>query len=105
MAREARRRKTKRRTLQIGIGIPVAIGLVFLLVKLFSNDNGAKKSASDVGATTTIAGSQGSSDIATTTPASSDIAATTTTPGAAPLPCPSTDGSSTKTTTFPAAPS
>ena len=92
MAKEARRRKTKRRALQIGIGVPVAIGLVFLLVNLFSDDSSPSKSATDVGTATTIAGqTDGSSDIATTVPA-------------APLPCPATDGSATKTSTFPAAP-
>ncbi|MCU1394713.1 MAG: peptidyl-prolyl cis-trans isomerase [Ilumatobacteraceae bacterium] len=89
MARDARKRKTKKRGLQIGVGVPVLIILVFVLVRLFSNDNNTN-SVSTTG-----------SSVATDTGVTSTTSGT---PGV-PLPCPNVDGSSTKTTTFPAAPS
>jgi len=86
IAREARKRKTKRRALQIGIGIPVLIGLVFLLVRLVGG--------SDAGVTAPL-----------TSGAPSTVAATSTTlVPPTPLPCPKTDGTSPKQATFPTAP-
>ncbi len=88
MARDARTRKTKRRALQIGIGIPVAVALVFGLVWLFGDDSSTSTGAPS--ATTVDLGPVSSID-----PLDS---------GAAPLPCPAADGSSERVDTFPAAP-
>lgn len=95
MARDARKRKTKRRGLQIGIGVPLLIILVFVLVRVFnpSDDNtvstGATASSVDPTATTII------DSLATST--------TSATPGG-PLPCPAEDGTSAAVATFAAAP-
>lgn len=90
IAREARKRKTKRRALQIGIGIPVLIALVFVLVRLVG------------GSDNTIASTSASS---TPLAATSTVAATSTTlVPPTPLGCPKADGTSAKQTTFPAAP-
>jgi cyclophilin family peptidyl-prolyl cis-trans isomerase len=85
LAREARKRKTKRRALQIGLGIPVLILLVFGLVYLFGSDDNKP---------------------ATTSSTSTTAAPTTTLPGATGdgTVCPNTDGSSARTTQFTAAP-
>lgn len=98
MAKEARKRKTKRRGLQIGIGIPAAIALVFGLVYLFGNDDEAAPAVSDATSTTVLDPTATSTDLG----AVSSIDPIST--GAAPLPCPEADGSSDKVETFPAAP-
>lgn len=93
MARDARKRKSKRRGLQIGIGIPLAIAIVFGLVRL-------------LGDTSTTGGNAATGTTAVTT--ASDLGPVAsidpTSTGAAPLPCPAADGSSPKVDTFPAAP-
>ena len=92
MAREARRRKTKRRALQIGIGIPALIIVVFGAVRLFGDDS--SDTVTPLATTvTTIAG-----DASSTT-----VAGATTVPGSV-VPCPAADGSSEKVGSFPAAP-
>src|SRR4051812_42393462 len=98
MAKEARKRHTKRRALQIGIGIPALILIVFGLVRLFGNDDSSN--------TRTTATTVTSIDTSTTAAAGTDGDASTTSVagGGTPLACPAADGSSTKTTTFPAAP-
>ena len=93
MAREARRRKTKRRALQIGIGIPALILVVFGAVRLFGDDSSDKVTTPLDTTVTTVAG-----DASSTT-----VAGATTVPGTV-VPCPAADGSSAKMTTFPAAP-
>ena len=93
MAREARKRKTKRRALQIGIGIPALIVIVFGLVRLLGNESSNSTSNAGDTTVTTIAG-----DASSTT-----IAGATTVPGSV-VPCPAADGSSEKMSTFPAAP-
>ena len=91
MARDARKRKTKKRALQIGIGVPALILVVFGLVKLFVKDNSTKTISS--AATTTVVGASTTVDPTATTIA-----------GARGLPCPAVDGSSAKTAKFSAAP-
>jgi len=96
MAREARRRKTKRRALQIGIGIPALILVVFGAVRLFGDDSSDTVAPIDTTATTTATTVAG--DASSTT-----AAGATTVPGSV-VPCPAADGSSAKTSSFPAAP-
>lgn len=48
MARDARKRKTKKRALQIGIGVPLLIGLMFGLVWLFGDHSSSSKGAATV---------------------------------------------------------
>src|SRR4051794_27924302 len=102
MARDARKQKTRRRALQLGIGIPALIAVVYLLVFLLggNDDNTALVDASS----TTPVGDLGSS----TTTATADVSTTIGTPpstiaGGA-YPCPATDGSSERVVEFPAAP-
>ena len=90
MAKEARRRKTRRRGLQIGLGIPLAILVVFGLVWLFGDDDSSTASNGSPTETSTDLGAVSSIDPIST--------------GGAPLPCPEADGSSEKVDTFPAAP-
>ncbi len=98
MARDARKRKTKKRALQFGIGVPALILVVFGLVKLFVKDDSTKTISS--GATTTVVGGSTTID-----PTATTIAGTATTvAGVQGLPCPAADGSSAKTAKFPAAP-
>jgi len=92
MAREARKRKTKRRALQIGIGIPALILLVFGAVRLFGDDSSDTVSPGATTVTTVAV------DASSTT-----VAGATTVPGSV-VPCPAADGSSAKMTSFPAAP-
>ena len=84
MAREARKRKTKKRGLQIGLGVPLLIILVFVLVRLFGSDD-SNKSIS--GATTTIVADGSTSTVPS-----------------GPLPCPAADGSAAPVKTFSASP-
>jgi cyclophilin family peptidyl-prolyl cis-trans isomerase len=96
MARDARRQKTKRRALQIGIGVPALIAVAFLLVRLLGGNDDNK----------TIA------DASTTTiPTTSSLDEVTTTIGTPPstiaggaYPCPPADGSAERVVEFPAAP-
>lgn len=98
MARDARKRKTKKRGLQIGIGVPALILVVFGLVKLFVKDDSTKTISP--GATSTVVGGSTTVD-----PTATTIAGTATTiAGVQGLPCPAADGSSAKTAKFPAAP-
>ena len=85
MARDARKQKTKKRGLQIGIGIPLLIVLVFVLVRLVGKDN----------STSTISG---------TTVASAVQSSTTVAGAVTNVPCPAVDGSAAPVTSFPAAP-
>ncbi len=91
MARDARKRKTKRRGLQIGLGIPLAIALIFGLVWLFGDD--------DTSDTTSVGDAPVPTAAVDTTAVETPVAAS----GEA-LPCPAADGSSEKVAAFPAAP-
>lgn len=85
MARDARKRKTKRRGLQIGLGIPLAIALIFGLVWLFGDD--------DASETSTVGDAPVPTAVVETSVASGEA-----------LPCPEADGSSEKVAAFAAAP-
>jgi cyclophilin family peptidyl-prolyl cis-trans isomerase len=93
MAKEARKRKTKRRALQIGIGIPALILIVFGAVRLFGKDDSSSVTPVDT-TVTTVAGT------ATTV---FDATSTTGAVGSGDT-CPATDGSSPKTQSFSSAP-
>ena len=97
MARDARKRKSKRRGLQIGLGIPAAIAVVFGLVWLLGDNDDNSDSP-------TVAESTAPSlDIVSTDPA----AVPTTAAGiiaSGPLPCPAVDGTSEKVAQFVEAP-
>ena len=94
MARDARKRKTKRRGLQIGLGIPALIVLVFLAVRLFGDDDTSGVTSASTASTTTIV----SELAATTVPAPAGITAT------GPVDCPAADGSSERYAQFVEAP-
>ena len=95
MARDARKKKTKKRGLQIGVGVPVLIILVFVLVRIFNND----------GNTNTISTATTTSVDPTATTIIDSLASSTTTAGPSiPRPCPAEDGSSSAVATFSAAP-
>ncbi|MCU1366319.1 MAG: peptidyl-prolyl cis-trans isomerase [Ilumatobacteraceae bacterium] len=89
MAREARKRKTKKRGLQFGLGVPLLIVVVFGAIRLFGKDDTKSISA----ASTTAVATDGSADISTTSGV----------PGQ-PLACPAEDGSAAAVHQFPAAP-
>ncbi len=94
MAREARKQKTKKRGLQIGLGIPLLIVLVFVVVRLVGNDN----STSTISGTTVAIGAESSTSVAP------DASSTTVAGTATTVPCPADDGSAAPMTSFPAAP-
>jgi cyclophilin family peptidyl-prolyl cis-trans isomerase len=111
LAHEARRDKTRKRGLQIGIAVVAALVLLFLVAQLVGDDDA---DTTDTTAATTTA------VIELTAPPTTDPNATTTTEGptttAAPTttevkefaygtaPCPADDGSTAKTDTFEGAP-
>ena len=95
MARDARKRKTKRRGLQIGIGVPLLIILVFVLVRLFNPND----------ANTVSPGATAASVESTATTIIDSLATSTTSATTGdPLPCPAVDGSSAAVATFAVAP-
>ena len=94
MAREARKQKTKKRGLQIGIGIPLLIVLVFVVVRLVGSDN----STSTISGATVAVGAESSTSVAT------DASSTTVAGTATNVACPAEDGSSAPVTSFLAAP-
>jgi len=95
LEKQQKRQKVKRRGLQFGIIIPLAVvALIGLILVVTSGDD--DNASSDT--TTSVATSVGP----TTVPEPTTTAAPTTT--IPPLECPKEDGSSTKTQTFPAAP-
>jgi cyclophilin family peptidyl-prolyl cis-trans isomerase len=103
MARDARRAKTKKRALQIGLGIPLAIGAVFGLVRLLGNSSSSSVTAatstsvgSDVGTSTSSVGST-----ASTTPVVTTIGAAPTKDASGAYPCPPADGSAERVVAFP----
>ena len=87
MAREARRAKTKKRGLQIGIGVPVLIIAVFGLVRLFGPSDSA--STPSTSSTATIA------------PLVTVIGAPPTPDASGAYPCPAADGSAGRVVSFP----
>jgi peptidyl-prolyl cis-trans isomerase B (cyclophilin B) len=104
-AKEAQRQQAKRWGLRIGIGVPVAIGLAFLVANLASDDESTTDAS--VAVTTTVA----TIDPVAPTSSVDPVAPTTTTPvtvaGASvtgETPCPEADGSSPRTITFAQAP-
>ena len=100
MARDARKRKTKKRALQIGIGIPVLILVLFGLVRLFSPAD-TLKTVTGASSTTLSATDLGSSLPSTTAPVSP---ATPSTIAGAAHPCPPVDGSPARVVAFAKAP-
>ncbi len=100
MARDARKRKTKKRALQIGIGIPALILVLFGLVRLFSPAD-TLKTVTGASSTTLSATDLGSSLPSTTAPVSS---ATPSTIAGAAHPCPPVDGSAARVVAFAKAP-
>lgn len=100
MARDARKRKTKKRALQIGIGIPALILVVFGLVRLFGPAD-TTPTITAVSSTTLSATDVGSSLPSTTAAVSS---ATPSTIAGGAYPCPPVDGSAARVVVFPKAP-
>jgi len=101
MARDARKQKSRRRALQLVIGIPALIAGVYLLVLLLGSDD---DNATVVGASSTTV----ASDLGSSTTAAEAVSTTIGTPpstiaGGA-YPCPATDGSPERVVSFPAAP-
>lgn len=96
LEKQQKRQKVKRRGLQFGIIIPVAVAtLIGLVLILNSGDDNSSSSDTTTSAVPTSVGP-------TTLPEPTTTVAPTTT--LAPLDCPKEDGSSTKTQTFPSPP-
>jgi cyclophilin family peptidyl-prolyl cis-trans isomerase len=106
MAREARVAKTKRLGLRYGIGIPVAIALLWGLVLLVSRGDSNKAAAPTTVPVTTIA-PVSTLDPPSTPAPSGPTTVPVTVPGSTitgDTPCPAADGSSARVTTFAKAP-
>ena len=101
MARDARKAKTKKRALQIGIGIPLAIAAVFGLVRLFGNSDSPAVTAAS---TTSVASDLGTSTTAGTTPVVTTIGNAPAKDASGAYPCPPADGSAERVVVFPKAP-
>ena len=111
LEKQRKQDRVKRRGLQFGIGVPVAVGLLVLIIWAITANDGKKSTAptdttelaTDSFATddTSVPGDTGSSTDSSA-PVDTSTAASTV-PGEA-LACPAADGSSPKTQTFPAAP-
>jgi peptidyl-prolyl cis-trans isomerase B (cyclophilin B) len=87
MARDARKRRTKRRGLQIGLGIPALILVVFFAVRIFGKDDTTTNgSVTDSSSTTFVSELDSTTTTAFTPPAG--VTAT------GPVDCPAVDGSS-----------
>jgi peptidyl-prolyl cis-trans isomerase B (cyclophilin B) len=106
IAKDAQKQQAKRWGLRIGIGLPVVIGLAFLVAKLVGDDEPGTSASVDVSTTVAI-----TTDPLAPTSSVDPIAPTTTTPvtiaGASvtgETPCPEADGSSPRTITFAQAP-
>ena len=94
MARAARHSKVKKRGLQFGVGLPLAIIAVFLLVRLF-DDGGSSGGATATSTTVAI-------DPGTATPVPTSLGTPPTPDASGAYPCPATDGTSGRVVTFPA---
>ena len=92
LEKQRRQQKAKRRGLQLGVGIPLLVGILVLIVWAVTVDD--KDSTSDGGATDTT-------EVVDTAPTDDSTVPETT---IAPLPCPKDDGSSVHEGEFPAAP-
>ena len=92
LEKQRRQQKVKRRGLQLGVGIPLLVGILVLIVWAVTVDD--KDSTSDGGATDTT-------EVVDTAPTDDSTVPETT---IAPLPCPKDDGSSVHEGEFPAAP-
>src|ERR1700712_4564241 len=106
LAKQAKRTKTKRWGLWIGIGLPVLIALLFLLAKVTDNGDAAS-SASTTAVPTTVLDTTTSVDpnASTTVAASTTVDPNATTTTLAPFAygkggCPAVDGTSVKQSTF-----
>jgi peptidyl-prolyl cis-trans isomerase B (cyclophilin B) len=93
MVRDARKARFKRRALQIGIGIPLAIAAVFGLARLFGSSDSSNV-ASDVSVNTS----------STLAPVVTTIGTPPTPDATGAFPCPAADGSAGRVVDFPAAP-
>lgn len=92
LEKQRRQQKVKRRGLQLGVGIPLLVGILVLIVWAVTVDD--KDSTSDGGATDTT-------EVVDMAPTDDSTVPETT---IAPLPCPKDDGSSVHEGEFPAAP-
>jgi peptidyl-prolyl cis-trans isomerase B (cyclophilin B) len=106
IAKDAQKQQAKRWGLRIGIGLPVVIGLAFLVAKLVGDDESGTSARVDVSTTVAI-----TTDPLAPTSSVDPVAPTTTTPVtvagasvAGETPCPEADGSSPRTITFAKAP-
>ncbi len=109
LAREARKTKSKRWGLRLGIGIPVLVGLLFLLAKVSSNGSSSSATTTPSTATTlpvdtavtTSVDPNASTTIAPSTTADPNATTTTLAPFAyGKGGCPAADGSSVRRTKF-----
>ena len=104
MAKEAKSKKTRKRVLLIGIGLPVLVALIFLIAFLTRDDSSDSSDAT----TLPITSEPVSSDPSATSAPSADglpvTVAPVTLPAGEPTPCPAADGSSPRVVEFAAAP-
>lgn len=99
MARDARKRKTKRRGLQIGLGIPALILVVFFAVRIFGDDDTTTNGSVTDASTTTVGG-----ELDTTTTAGEAFTPPAGITATGAVDCPAADGSSERYAQFAEAP-
>jgi hypothetical protein len=102
MVRDARKAQVKKRSLQIGIGVPLAIAAVFLLVWLTGGDSSTNKTVTP--ATTSVASAVGASSTTTAAPLVTVIGTAPTPDSSGAYPCPAADGSAGRVVVFKANP-
>ena len=105
MAKQAQTKKTRKRVVLIGVGLPVLIALIFLIAFLTRDDSDDASTATTLPITSEPVSSDPS---ATTAPATADSAPATVAPVTLPAgeetPCPAADGSAPRVVSFAAAP-
>ncbi len=104
MVRDARKAKVKKRALQIGIGVPLAIAAVFGLVRLFGTSDSSGVTAASTTSVASDLGTSTTGSTASTTPVVTTIGAEPTKDASGAYPCPPADGSAGRVVTFPKAP-
>jgi len=96
LEKQRRQQKVKRRGLQLGVGIPLAVGILVLIVWAVTSNDKDSNSADSIPAEVTD-----TTEVGDTAPTGDSTVPET---PLAPLPCPKDDGSSVHEGEFPAAP-
>jgi len=104
MAKEAKSKKTRKRVLLIGIGLPVLVALIFLIAFLTRDDSSDSSDATTLPITSEPVSSDPSATSAPSADSLPGTVAPVTLPAGEPTPCPAADGSSPRVVEFAAAP-